>query len=142
MSVASAQGVRVRVRVEGTVQGVGFRPYVYRVATELGLAGHVLNDAHGVLAEVEGPAAAVDAFLNRLAPEAPPLAVIEQVRCEPIPCVGAAFGFDILASPRGAPADAPVTGPAEKIGYHVHRVGGRAAVAQREQRAPGRERIP
>ena len=43
-----------RVRVEGTVQGVGFRPYVYRLAGELGLAGFVFNDARGVVAEVEG----------------------------------------------------------------------------------------
>ncbi len=45
---------RVRVRVEGTVQGVGFRPYVHRLAGEIGLAGWVLNDERGVLAEVEG----------------------------------------------------------------------------------------
>ena len=46
---------RVRARVEGTVQGVGFRPYVYRLAGELGVAGHVLNDARGVVVEVEAP---------------------------------------------------------------------------------------
>ena len=45
---------RVRARVEGTVQGVGFRPFVYRLAAELGLAGYVLNDERGVLLEVEG----------------------------------------------------------------------------------------
>ena len=52
MTVGS--GGRVRVRVEGTVQGVGFRPFVYRLASELGLAGWVLNDTRGVLLEVEG----------------------------------------------------------------------------------------
>ena len=46
---------RLEVRVEGVVQGVGFRPHVYRLATEAGLAGHVLNDERGVLIEVEGP---------------------------------------------------------------------------------------
>ena len=46
---------RVRARVEGTVQGVGFRPYVYRLAGELGVAGHVLNDSRGVVVEVEAP---------------------------------------------------------------------------------------
>ena len=45
---------RARVRVTGTVQGVGFRPYVYRLAGELSLGGFVLNDTHGVLIEVEG----------------------------------------------------------------------------------------
>jgi hydrogenase maturation protein HypF len=47
---------RVRVRIEGTVQGVGFRPHVYRLARSLRLAGYVRNDAAGVLAEVEGSA--------------------------------------------------------------------------------------
>src|SRR6185312_4404840 len=77
---------RARARVEGTVQGVGFRPYVYRLANELDLAGYVLNDSRGVLLEVEGPAAAVERFLARLEPEAPPLARIERVaaeECEP-----------------------------------------------------------
>ena len=73
---------RLRVRVTGTVQGVGFRPYVYRLAGELALAGFVLNDAHGVLIEVEGDAVAVDRFLARLPCEAPPLAVVEQVLAE------------------------------------------------------------
>ena len=53
--------IRTAVRVEGVVQGVGFRPYVYRLANELDLAGYVLNDASGVLLEVEGSATAVDA---------------------------------------------------------------------------------
>ena len=58
---------RVRARVEGTVQGVGFRPFVYRLASELDLAGFVLNDERGVLLEVEGGETAVDGFLRRLA---------------------------------------------------------------------------
>ena len=58
---------RVRARVEGTVQGVGFRPFVYRLASELDLAGFVLNDERGVLLEVEGGESAVDGFLRRLA---------------------------------------------------------------------------
>ena len=55
---AGGAGLRVRARVTGVVQGVGFRPFVYGLATELGLAGFVLNDARGVTVEVEG--AAVD----------------------------------------------------------------------------------
>ena len=75
MSVAPAASTRrVRVRVEGRVQGVGFRPYVYRLATELGLSGYVLNDERGVLLEVEGDARALERFPERLAAEAPPLA--------------------------------------------------------------------
>ena len=74
--------MRVRARVEGTVQGVGFRPYVYRLASELGLGGYVLNDTRGVLLEVEGEDAAVERFLERLPVEAPPLASIERVARE------------------------------------------------------------
>ncbi|HTX47680.1 MAG TPA: acylphosphatase, partial [Solirubrobacteraceae bacterium] len=73
----TAQRRRTRARVVGTVQGVGFRPYVFRLAGELGLAGWVLNDAHGVLLEVEGPAEGVESFFARLTRDAPPLAMIE-----------------------------------------------------------------
>ena len=99
---------RTRVRVRGTVQGVGFRPYAYRLAHELGLTGYVLNDSHGVLLEVEGSAAAVDRFLARLARDAPPLAVLEEVVTEERP-LGADDAFRILESAGGAVPDAPVT---------------------------------
>ena len=79
MSTAPAERRRVRARVEGTVQGVGFRPYVFRLASELGLGGFVLNDERGVLLEVEGPGEAVEGFLARLPAEAPPLASIDSV---------------------------------------------------------------
>jgi hydrogenase maturation protein HypF len=95
------------VRVHGTVQGVGFRPYVYRLAGELGLSGFVFNDSHGVMLEVEGTPAAVDEFLTRLAPHAPPLAVLERVVAQERAPTGAA-GFAILESPRGGVPDAPV----------------------------------
>ena len=74
---------RVRAHVAGTVQGVGFRPFVYRLASELGLGGWVLNDERGVVLEVEGAPEAVEALLTRLRAEAPPLAAIEEVRVEP-----------------------------------------------------------
>jgi hydrogenase maturation protein HypF len=99
---------RTRVRVHGTVQGVGFRPYVYRLAGELGLGGFVFNDAQGVVAEVEGAAADVEAFLDRLAPEAPPLAVLEQVIVSTRPPCGSR-GFVIRESPHGEVPDAAVT---------------------------------
>ena len=51
--------IRTAIRVEGIVQGVGFRPFVYALATRCGLGGLVGNDVNGVFAEVEGPAAAV-----------------------------------------------------------------------------------
>jgi hydrogenase maturation protein HypF len=71
--------VRTGVRVEGIVQGVGFRPFVYSPATSLGLGGLVGNDADGVFAEVEGSPEAVAKFLTVLEQEAPPLARIERV---------------------------------------------------------------
>jgi hydrogenase maturation protein HypF len=77
---------------------------VYGLATELGLAGYVLNDADGVLLEVEGPA--VDAFLARLRSEAPPLAAIESVEHERVPERGG-DGFAIRGS-RGGRPDASV----------------------------------
>jgi len=94
--------------VQGTVQGVGFRPYVYRLAGEHGLTGFVLNDSHGVLLEVEGSASAVEGFLTRLGPEAPPLAVVERILAEERRPLGER-GFAILHSPRGGTIDAPVS---------------------------------
>ena len=70
---------RLRVEIRGAVQGVGFRPFVYRLATELGLAGWVLNDVRGVEIEVEGAAGALEAFRARVETEAPPRAVVRGV---------------------------------------------------------------
>ena len=75
---------RLRIRAEGIVQGVGFRPHVHRIATELDLGGFVLNDSRGVLVEVEGRPADVEAFARRLADEAPPAAAIERLIREPL----------------------------------------------------------
>ncbi|MBA3422611.1 MAG: carbamoyltransferase HypF, partial [Thermoleophilaceae bacterium] len=99
---------RVRARVEGTVQGVGFRPHVYRLSRELDLGGFVLNDNRGVLLEVEGAAVAVDRFLERLSGDAPPLAEVERVRAEDLPATGASE-FTIVESDAGGQARAPVS---------------------------------
>ncbi len=58
--------VRMAIRVQGIVEGVGFRPFVYSLATSLGLAGLVGNDTDDVLAQVEGPEPAVAEFVARL----------------------------------------------------------------------------
>lgn len=92
---------RMAVRVTGVVQGVGFRPFVHRLATELALVGHVGNDAAGVFAEVEGPEEAVSAWLDRLRSEAPPLARIDDIACTPLPGGRSAETFRIVPTPPG-----------------------------------------
>jgi hydrogenase maturation protein HypF len=79
MSEATGTLVRRRLRVAGVVQGVGFRPFVHRLATELGLSGHVGNDTRGVFVEVEGGPAEVARFEERLVTDGPPMAKIFSV---------------------------------------------------------------
>jgi hydrogenase maturation protein HypF len=96
--------VRACARVEGTVQGVGFRPHVFRLARDEGINGYVLNDERGVLIEVEGDPGAVERFLARLSAEAPPLASIERVLSSRIAPTGE-HGFRIVESQsQGEPA--------------------------------------
>jgi hydrogenase maturation protein HypF len=77
--------VRKAIEVTGIVQGVGFRPYVYRLAFARHLAGFITNTAAGVSIEVEGPAEVVDDFVLRLPAEAPPLARVTQMAAHDIP---------------------------------------------------------
>ncbi|GAB4506453.1 MAG: carbamoyltransferase HypF [Anaerolineales bacterium] len=80
-----ASVVANRFKVTGVVQGVGFRPFVYGLATGLGLRGWVINTSSGVVIEVEGPPDALDAFARDLVAKAPPVARIETVQREEIP---------------------------------------------------------
>lgn len=91
----------VDIRVRGRVQGVGFRPTVWRLAKELGVSGEVLNDSEGVLIRVTGSRAAVSGLVERLESEAPPLARIEHIEQQPSQRNWTA-GFRIAASMRGA----------------------------------------
>jgi hydrogenase maturation protein HypF len=95
---------RRRLRVTGTVQGVGFRPFVYRLAADLGLAGWVGNDSLGVILEAEGPAPALDRLAERLVAEAPPLARVESVVAEPVAPTGEAGFTVVLSRDAGSPA--------------------------------------
>ncbi len=90
---------RIRLRVRGTVQGVGFRPFVHQLAAALRLDGFVRNDGHGVLIEAQG--AQLDAFVDALRAHAPPLARIDAVDIEDVAAEDAA-GFAILHSAAGA----------------------------------------
>ena len=93
--------VRLEVQVEGIVQGVGFRPFVYALATRLGLGGLVSNDGRGVTVEIEGDPGQVDRFLGALERDAPPLAMIERLRSRRVP-PRAETSFTIAASAAGA----------------------------------------
>ena len=92
---------RRRYRVRGVVQGVGFRPFVYGAARRHRLGGFVLNDGEGVLIEIEGESAALDAFAETLAGEVPPLADVQAITVESMPPSGER-GFRIGESRSGS----------------------------------------
>lgn len=91
---------RLKVTVRGAVQGVGFRPFVYRLASELKLTGWVSNSSQGVFVELEGPRAALDEFVIRLRKEKPPRAVIQSFESSFLDTVGYG-GFEIKESETG-----------------------------------------
>jgi hydrogenase maturation protein HypF len=93
--------VRVCVRVRGVVQGVGYRPFVYRLARELGLAGWVRNDGDGVEIEVQGGVGVVAELHERLRRDAPPLARIDEIGVRRCAVQGDTAGFAILQSKAG-----------------------------------------
>ena len=71
-----------KIKIEGIVQGVGFRPFVYRLASGLGLKGWVLNSTRGVIIEVEGESHNLEVFIRRLKDKSPPMARIEKMLVE------------------------------------------------------------
>jgi len=89
--------IRYQLTIDGIVQGVGFRPFVYQSAIRLGLNGWVNNDSRGVTIEVEGAAASLAEFGRTLREEHPPLATIISIRETEIPPTGAS-GFAIIES--------------------------------------------
>jgi hydrogenase maturation protein HypF len=80
--------IRRRIEVSGIVQGVGFRPYVYRLANQRRLAGTIRNTSSGVTIEVQGPRTAIEDFITHLRSDAPPLARITDVVATDLPCNG------------------------------------------------------
>lgn len=95
-----ADAKRERLTVEGAVQGVGFRPFVYRLARELGLAGYVLNTPAGVIIEIEGASHPLEAFKKALQERKPPQARILRLDNTPLPADGE-HGFTIRQSETG-----------------------------------------
>ncbi len=83
------------------MQGVGFRPFVYRMATACSLSGYVLNDGEGVTVEIEGPKELLERFIRGLHEELPPLARLDSVKTEEMQCTGER-SFKILASDTNA----------------------------------------
>jgi hydrogenase maturation protein HypF len=99
--VSTAAAVRHAMRVRGSVQGVGFRPFVYRLAHEEQLTGWVCNDAEGVLMEVQGAPDRVARFRARLQTDAPPLARVLEVQATPCTRLASDGRFSILPSRGG-----------------------------------------
>ena len=79
---------RVRIRLRGIVQGVGFRPFVHNLARELKLGGYVLNSSAGLVAEVEGDPAAVERFIQAVTQQPPPLAWVQEAECSELDALG------------------------------------------------------
>ena len=100
--------IRKEIRVAGIVQGVGFRPYVYRLANDRNLEGNISNTPAGVTIEIQGPPELVEDFLARLPREAPALAQITRVCVRELPCKPSA-PFQILASHADEPASALIS---------------------------------
>src|SRR5450432_2666249 len=92
--------VRVKLALRGAVQGVGFRPFVHRLANELSLTGWVNNSPQGVFVEAESPRPALEQFLRRLETEKPPRSFIQSMETTWLDVVG--FNqFEIRASDTG-----------------------------------------
>jgi hydrogenase maturation protein HypF len=89
---------RQRLLVNGIVQGVGFRPFVFNLAESLGLTGFVTNTSEGVIIEIQGSGKALGIFVSRLREQPPPLAEIASVEAEDMLADPAAAGFLIRAS--------------------------------------------
>ena len=96
-TAGATPSIRTLIRVEGIVQGVGFRPFVHALAARVGVAGYVANDRRGVIVEIEGSDSETADFISRLTREAPPLAVIERVSVERV-AVRGEREFRIIAS--------------------------------------------
>lgn len=98
---------RLQFKLQGQIQGVGFRPTVYRVANELGLTGFVLNDARGVTVEVQGKRA--DQFIGHLKTNLPLLAKIDSVKADELSLKPSEGSFNILKSANNEPSTARIS---------------------------------
>lgn len=88
------------ISVQGIVQGVGFRPFVYRLAHQLGLAGTVINNGKGVSVHISGPPSLLDQFVCALREKIPPAARISRLEVQPAEVLPLDASFQILPSQR------------------------------------------
>ncbi len=100
--------VRKRLRIAGVVQGVGFRPFIWKRATDRGLTGWVQNDSAGVMIEIQGPPSRIQDFLSDLGSDLPPLSRIDSLRTSDI-AVEDESRFAIVESADLAPRSTPVS---------------------------------
>jgi len=100
--------VRKEIQVSGIVQGVGFRPYVYRLATDRNLRGNISNTPTGVTIEIQGSPDLVGDFVSHLSEEAPPLVQISRVMVREMPCKLEQY-FEILPSHTAGHGDALIS---------------------------------
>jgi hydrogenase maturation protein HypF len=98
IAIATPHARSIELLITGQVQGVGFRPFVYRLATDLGLTGSVRNDPAGVTVLLHGDSHLLDAFSRRLTAEHPPLARIDSVQRRDLSSAPAPDSFCIIPS--------------------------------------------
>jgi hydrogenase maturation protein HypF len=96
---------RYHIAVRGAVQGVGFRPFIYRLAVSLGLTGWVVNSSQGVFMEIEGEQEILDQFLLRIESDKPVNAFLQSLECSSLDPAGF-DGFEIRTSASGGTAKA------------------------------------
>jgi len=100
VTTAEAAPLRLRIQIRGAVQGVGFRPFVYRLASEIGVPGWVINSSAGVVIEVEGAPGALEQFLLRVGRDCPPRAIVQGLEAAYLEPLGFS-GFEIRESADG-----------------------------------------
>jgi len=97
------------IRIRGQVQGVGFRPFVWQLAKQLGITGQVWNDDEGVMIQAWGDTPALEAFQRRVADQAPPLARIDAMECSPLGIASSPADFLIQPSRTEGKAETVIT---------------------------------
>jgi hydrogenase maturation protein HypF len=88
---------RKLITIKGIVQGVGFRPFIYNLARNYKLMGYILNNASGVLIDIEGERASIDAFMDEVKTNPPPQAVIFEIQIDEVEL----FGYDKFVIRKG-----------------------------------------